>query len=408
MRRFLHGHATHPDWRMATELALAQIEGRQGQAGWCSHGTLGLVYFTSSLAAHADEILALLQSRCGITDWVGTCGQSIIATGAEYDSEPAISLMLLDLPADGFQVFSGRRPLPAAGSMLPDGSHAAVSALVHADPATPDLSELIQDMAGKVERAHLFGGLASGAHDPLPQIANEVVRGGMSGVAFSSSVSLLGRVTQGCAPLAEPHVISSCRQNLLRTLDGQPALDILLSDLGVPEALRASRDGEALLRAVPAQHLRSGLMLGLASGEAPRQRRPGFGDYVVRNLIGIDPYQRWVAMAALPREGDRIVLCTRSAQAAHADLLRICTELRDDIETDNLEIQGAVYVSCLARGRALFGTTGAEVGLIQSQLGDVPMVGFFANGEIGNDQLYGYTGILTLFTCPADSKSDSR
>jgi len=219
MSRFLHGHATHPDWRMATELALAQIEGQQGQAGWSAGGTLGLVYFTSALAAHADDILALLKSRCRIEAWVGTCGQSIVATGAEYESEPAISLMLLDLPHDSFQVFSGRRPPPAPGRLLADGSHAAVSALVHADPSTPDLTELIEDMAGKVERGQLFGGIASGQPDPLPQIAQEVVHGGLSGVVFSSAVPLVLRVTQGCAPLAEPHVVSSCRSNLLQTLD---------------------------------------------------------------------------------------------------------------------------------------------------------------------------------------------
>jgi len=404
MSRFLHGHATHPDWRMATELALAQIEGRQGQAGWSAGGTLGLVYFTSALAAHADDILALLKSRCRIEAWVGTCGQSIVATGAEYESEPAISLMLLDLPHDSFQVFSGRRPPPAPGRLLADGSHAAVSALVHADPSTPDLTELIEDMAGKVERGQLFGGIASGQPDPLPQIAQEVVHGGLSGVVFSSAVPLVLRVTQGCAPLAEPHVVSSCRSNLLQTLDGRPALDVLLGDLGVEEPVRSSRDGEALLRAVPKQHLRSGLMLGLASGEAPRRARPGFGDYVVRNLIGIDPHQRLVAMAALPQEGDRIVLCTRNAQAAHGDLLRLCTELRDEIETEGQQIRGAVYVSCLARGKALFGNTGAEVGLIQSQLGEIPMVGFFANGEISGNQLYGYTGVLTLFTGPASEE----
>ena len=94
------------------------------------------------------------------------------------------------------------------------------------------------------------------------------------------------------------------------------------------------------------------------------------------------------------------MLCTRNAQAAHGDLLRLCTELRDELETDGQQIRGAVYVSCLARGRALFGSAGAEVGLIQSQLGEIPMVGFFANGEIAGSQLYGYTGVLTLFTEP--------
>ena len=105
-------------------------------------------------------------------------------------------------------------------------------------------------------------------------------------------------------------------------------------------------------------------------------------------------------MAALPREGDRVVFCTRDAKAARADLVRVCTELRDDIETDGLEIRGGLYVSCVARGRSLFGSASAEVGLIQAQLGEFPLVGFFANGEIAQQRLYGYTGVLTLFVGP--------
>jgi small ligand-binding sensory domain FIST len=31
-------------------------------------------------------------------------------------------------------------------------------------------------------------------------------------------------------------------------------------------------------------------------------------------------------------------------------------------------------------------------------LGDFPLVGFYANGEISRDRLYRYTGVLTLFT----------
>ena len=42
-------------------------------------------------------------------------------------------------------------------------------------------------------------------------------------------------------------------------------------------------------------------------------------------------------------------------------------------------------------------------GLLQAQLGEVPLVGFFANGEIANHRLYGYTGVLTLFTGPREA-----
>jgi small ligand-binding sensory domain FIST len=401
MTRFRYGHATHPNWRMATELALAQVEGRINQPGWAKDANLGVVYLSAEYATHANDIVALLEERTGVRDWAGTCGHAIVSTGVEYDSEPAIAIMLLDLPADSFRVFSGAMPPPLAGERTQSGALAAQAALIHADPATPDLAELIGDMAGKVGGGMMFGGSASGQVEPLIQVANQVLSGGLSGVVFSSEVDLRMRVTQGCSPLAGEHVISSCQSNLIRSLDGQPALDVLLSDLGVTESARSSRDGETLLRAMPAARMRSGILVGLASGEAPRTaRRPGFGDYIVRNLVGIDPHNRLVAVSALPREGDRVVFCTRDAQAAHADLMRICTELREELETEGRSIRGGIYVSCLARGKALFGSASAEVGLLQSQLGDFPLVGFFANGEIAGQQLYGYTGVLTLFTEP--------
>jgi small ligand-binding sensory domain FIST len=402
MTRFRYGHATHPNWRMATELALAQVEGRITQPGWARDANLGVVYLSAEYAAHADDIVALLEERTGVRDWAGTCGHAIVSTGVEYDSEPAIAIMLLDLPADSFRVFSGAMPPPLAGERTQSGALAAQAALIHADPATPDLAELIGDMAGKVGGGMMFGGSASGQVEPLIQVANQVLSGGLSGVVFSSEVDLRMRVTQGCSPLAGEHVISACQSNLIRTLDGRPALDVLLADLGVSEDARRSSDGETLLRALPAERVRNGLLVGLADGDAPpRGPRPGFGDYVVRNLVGIDPHNRLLAVAAVPQEGDRAVFCTRDAQAARADLMRICTELREELETDSLEIRGAIYVSCVARGRALFGSGSVEIGLLQSQLGEFPLVGFFANGEIADHRLYGYTGVLALFTGPA-------
>ena len=38
-----------------------------------------------------------------------------------------------------------------------------------------------------------------------------------------------------------------------------------------------------------------------------------------------------------------------------------------------------------------------EARFIHAMLGDFPLVGFFANGEIHKSMLYGFTGVLTLF-----------
>ena len=392
---FRHGHATHPNWHMAAELALAQIEGQAADARYERHATLGFLYVTAPFADALDGIAQLLRARTGVADWVGTVGHAVCATSAEYVAEPAVSVMLGAFPPGATQLFSGRRRLPGTGDRTGSGAQAAHTALVHADPGMPDLGGLVVDVAGKTASGGVFGGIASGMEGALPQLAGQTVSGGLSGVAFADDVPMMTRVTQGCSALAGEHTISACDAQFLQTLDGRPALDVLLADLGVDERARASRDGDTLLRALPAKRLRTGLLVGLAPSAT--RVRLGFGDYTVRNVIGIDPQQRVVAVAAELQQGDRAVFCTRDAQAARRDLIRICTELREELETRGATARGALYVSCLARGASLFGAPSAEMELIGSQLGLVPLTGFYANGEIAGDRLLAYTGVLTVF-----------
>ena len=393
---FRHGHAAHPDWRAAVELVLAQT-GSHDASGDARAGpaTLGFVYVTPPYADAMDAIVAMLRSRTGVADWTGAVGHAICATGAEYLAEPAISVLLGAFPAGSTRLFSGRRRPPAIDERAPSGAVAAHAALVHADPNTPDLAELIVDMAGKTTSGSIFGGLGSGEAVAARQVAGELVTGGLSGVVFAGDVPMLTRITQGCSAIAGEHIVSACDAQFLQTLDGQPALDVLLSDLGVDERVRASRDGDALLRAMPAGRLRSGLLVGLAP--AAGASGPDLGDHLVRNVVGIDPRQRVVAIAAEPRPGDRLVFCTRDAQAARRDLVRICTELREELETRGVAARGALYVSCVARGASLFGAMSTELELIATNLGPLPLAGFYANGEIAGERLLGHTGVLTLF-----------
>ena len=64
---------------------------------------------------------------------------------------------------------------------------------------------------------------------------------------------------------------------------------------------------------------------------------------------------------------------------------------------DAVRIAGAIYVSCAGRGGPHFGGPSAEMQIVRHALGDVPLVGFFAAGEVARHHLYGYTGVLTVF-----------
>ncbi len=381
---------------MACELALAQTDGMANQPGYSKDATLGFVYLTESLGKYSEEILSFLKERTGIDDWVGAVGVGICASGAEYFNEPAISLMISDLPVNQYQVFSGRRRAPKRTERTSTGAILSYTAVVHADPGTGDIQDLINDMAERTETGFLFGGVTSG-NTAIGQFAAEGVSGGISGAVFSESIKVMTRITQGCSPLGKEHQVSSAEGHYLRKLDSGPALDVLLQDLGIKENQAKSRDGDEILKSITASRLQKGLLIGVAPKGSDGIKTIGFGDYLVRHIVGIDPINRIVAIADHIEEGDRAVFCTRDAQAARSDLIRICTELRSEAEEEGLTIQGALYFSCVARGANTFGEQGAELGIIKHNLGDVPLVGFYANGEIARNKLYGYTGVLTLF-----------
>ncbi|MEF7617086.1 FIST N-terminal domain-containing protein [Aquincola sp. MAHUQ-54] len=397
MTPFIHAHATHPDWRMALALAAAQIDAQRALHADAPPFTLGFVYFSDHYAPHAEALLDELRQRWPGLHWTGSVGVGVAASGVEYIDEPALALMLAPLPTERFQVFSGAQPL---GAVEP------YTALVHADPSTHDLSELIAELSERTASGYLFGGLAAGRSGAM-HIADAVCRGGLSGVGFTRDVPLLSRVTQGCQPVGPVRRVTAAQRNVVTELDGRPALDCLLEDLGI--GLDDPRAALPRLRAT---------LVGLSDGRSDLLTRAGqFGtDTRVRHLIGLDPGARGIAVADLVEPGMQLAFCARDTAAARRDLVRICAEIREELEPELLpavaggpqppadplqRVAGAIYISCAGRGGPHFGAPSAELQIVQHALGDVPLVGFFAGGEIGHRHLYGYTGVLTVFLHPA-------
>ncbi len=385
MREFLHAHATHPDWTMALALVAAQIDAQRGRPGKVRQPTLGWLYLTEAYADDAAELLQAVQRQWPGVAWVGGVSRGVLASGVEYIDEPALVLMLSDLPRAAFQVFSGRSPLPAT----PRGAFTAATAQVHADPDTADIDELIVEMAERTTTSYLFGGLMPTPGDvPGMHFADGVFSGGLSGVAFGAGVPLLSRVSQGCQPVGPVREITQAEHNLVFTLDGEPALDCLLADLALP----SMQQRDALFRL---QHTMAGLTL---PGDDPLSRPGAFGiDTRVRELIGFEPLRRGVALGEDVEAGMHLTFCNRDTQAARRDLMRICAEIREELDASEQAIAGALYVSCVGRGGPHFGAPHAEMAIVQHALGEVPLVGFFAAGEIARQHLYGYTGVLTVW-----------
>jgi small ligand-binding sensory domain FIST len=418
---------------MAAGLVLAQLRAQMALHGYASNPTLAIVYITDHYARDAQDILDHLSAELpSVPDWSGTVGVGIASNNVEYFDEPALAVMLCELPTDQYRVFSGVAPLASHRGLFD-----AHTALVHADASTPELGELLHELAGRVDSGYLFGGLAasrqatvqfavSGNGNVRGQgLASGVFHGGLSGVAFGEGVRLVSRVTQGCEPMALPdgkarsRAVTACEDNVITELDGENALDVLLGDLGVSlEQPRAALD-----------KLR-GTLVGITdAGTRPLSAQGLFGqDTRVRHIIGLDPARRGIAIAERVSVGASLVFCTRNVQAARRDLMRICAEIREELEPAELSVEdainlraayatdtwasgskqgknilGAIYVSCASRGGAHFGAPSAELQTLRHALGDVPLIGFFAGGEIAHRHIYGYTGVLTVFVAPESS-----
>ncbi len=424
MKPFPFAHATHPQWRMASGLVIAQLRAQMALPKNASQPKLGIVYFTDHYAADASALLGALRDALpGVADWTGTVGVGVAANNVEYFDEPALAVMLCDLSRDEYRVFNGVSPLTASSGF------SAHSALVHAEGRTPDLTDLLSELAARTASNYLFGGLAASRHS-VPQISfgegnahSGVFAGGLSGVAFGEGVSLISRVTQGCEPILTAggkkvgsHEVTKSDGHVVLELDGDAALDVLLDELGVSlsEPQRATQRLQKTL---------VGLTSASASAGGLARSQGRFGpDTRVRHLIGLDPLRRGIAVADLAPAGSRLTFCERNREAARRDLMRICAEIREELEpaetliedamnfiapsadsqrherhSPSKNIYGAVYISCAGRGGPHFGGESAELQIVRHALGDVPLVGFFAGGEIAHQHLYGYTGVLTVF-----------
>jgi small ligand-binding sensory domain FIST len=323
------------------------------------------------------EVLEMFRGATGVRHWVGTVGIGICATGVEYYDQPAVAAMIGEFPADSFRVFPAMvKDLDEFTARNGDwiAEHKPYLGLVHGDPSNPYTEALIKQLAERTSSGFLVGGLAS-SRDRVYIYADDLTQGGVAGVLFSGQVGVVTRLSQGCSPIGPQRSVTEAQRNIMIRLDEEPALDVLKRDIGEILSRDLTRIGGYIFAGLPI---------------------PGTdtGDYLVRNLVGIDPERGLVAIGDMVAPGAQVMFCRRDANTAQEDLLRMLDGLKRAMSGPP---RGAIYISCLGRGMNLFGSNSEELKLIRSELGDFPLVGFYANGEISQDRLYGYTGILTLF-----------
>ena len=359
--------------------------------------SLALAFVTPHFAQYHSRLHGLASRYLECETFLGCSGGGVIGGGEEVERAPAVTLVAARLPDVRIEPFHISGPLPDL-----DGPPEAWERLVGvrardepqfvllADPFSGRPEALLAGLDYAFPGSPKIGGLASGATSPGLNalfLDDAVFSEGTVGVALSGDVAIDTVVAQGCRPIGELMRVTGCRGNFLHELDGKPAFEVL-RDLF---ATLDERD----------RHLAStALFVGVLMDEF--REEPQVGDFLIRNLIGVDPHHGALAVGETLQEGMRLRFHVRDAQTSAEDLHTMLKSYEKTLPGSVPDsVAGALLFSCLGRGVGLYGLPNFDTGVFHEYLGDVPVGGFFCNGEIGPvggaTFLHGYTSSFGLF-----------
>ena len=365
----------------ALEASLAALA-----ASGAPHADLALVFVSSDAGPRAHELLHAVRRTTGARVVLGCSGAGVLTELREVEQGPAVAvlvarderlvvtpfLLAAQGPATGEEVAQRIGPTVAEGGcllVLPDGLGLRPRALLDG----------LHEALGFVP---VVGAVAAG-ESTFELYATDAARGALAGVALAGLEPMIG-VAQGCMPIGEAYVVTRADGNVIQQIAGRPAREIL------SDAIRALPRGEARIR-------RAGVFAGLAMDPAksPLER----GDFLVRNLVGIDQATGAVAVAERVRVGQTIQFQIRDAEASREDLTATLEALARRLGGRRPAF--GCYFDCAGRGQELFGVADHDVALIRKHLGEFPLVGFFGNGEFApvgrRNFFHNYTGALVVF-----------
>jgi small ligand-binding sensory domain FIST len=363
---------------------------------------LGFLFVSTAFASDYPRLLPLLAEKLPIQKMIGCSGGGIVGSGREFEDKPAISLLVGHLPNANFKIFHlDDNQLPDLDSppdrweKLTDvDASVAPNFVLLGDPFSFPINDFIQGLDFAYPNAVKVGGLASsggmGANALFcfyEEDKYKLYRTGLLGVALWGDVIIDPVVAQGCRPIGKIFQVTECERNLILGLEGKPPLALLQDTVG--ELNTSDRE--------LAQH---SLFIGVVMNEF--KVNPSQGDFLIRNIIGVDPRSGAIAVGDRMRPGQRIQLHLRDRQASAEDLEEALVNYTNQLglEAPNILPSAALMFSCMGRGERLYGKPNFDSEALQKHLGLISFSGFFCSGEIGpvsgTTFLHGYTSVFGI------------
>ncbi|MBD2625541.1 FIST signal transduction protein [Trichormus variabilis] len=385
--------------RPSLEAAVADVV-QQAVSSLTAPADLGLVFISSAFTSEYSRLLPLLAEKLSVPVLIGCSAAGVVGRTEpgktqEIEAEPAISLTLAYLPGVNIQAFH------VVAEELPDldSSPNAWIDLVGVPPSpvpqfillssafSSGTNDLLQGLDFAYPGSVVVGGQASGGFvsDRIALFChNRLYREGTVGLALSGDIVLETIVAQGCRPIGQPLRVTKAERNIILELDEQVPLVILRDLIG------SLSEQERLLA-------QNSLFVGLAMNEFKPSLQQG--DFLIRNLLGVDPSAGAIAIGDRVRPGQRLQFHLRDAQASAEDLELLLQEYLDNNRSESSPL-AALMFSCVGRGAGLYGQPNFDSQLFKRYFHDIPIGGFFGSGEIGpvseRTFLHGYTSVFAI------------
>ena len=355
------------------------------------NAALGFVFATPEWRGQLEDTLELIRLHARVPRLVGCSGSGIIGKKTELERRPGLSVLLLSIPENSFQIFTISESELEGGSdpgfwqeftgLQPNDVNGWI---VLANPAFREIEKWLESWNSAFPGKPIVGGLASAreSEDFLFR-DSDVISAPIIAVSLSSPIAIQVLMSQGCRPIGDPSPITKAEDNFILEIGNVPAYQTL----------------EAAFLTVPAEErnaVRNNLFLGLAASEYVDEFKRG--DFLIRNILGADPQIGALAVGAYPRIGQTVQFQIRDSKSAHQDMV----EGAKNIANRGTRPWANLLFSCAGRGQGLFGISSHDAVTLAESLGASPLAGFFCNGEIGpigtRSFLHGYSAAAAVLT----------
>ncbi len=382
------GHSQSLSTSEAAERATLMAMGNAGIA----KADLAIVFATLNYQTEYESLYQAVHSNANCDELIGCSGMSVLTSAGEFEEEPTLAVMVIRSDQLSAASFSARGTAAEVGEQIQkdiqSGRDDDSLLVIFPDVRAVNPAELVKHIGDDGTELPLVGAAVSGDATGAQMYhwrGEEATEGGLTGILLTGDFNTEIGVAQGCQPVGRPREVTRAEGRVIFELDGEPALENFKGTLQLLTQDDIRRSGGTVF-------------VGIAMD--PENRNPIRGDFLIRNLIGINEEHDALAVSEEVTEGQLVQFHLRNPNAAAEEIQVILTRLAE--KTREHPPAFGLYFNCLGRGKGLYGVANHDIGVIQEKFPGLPVIGFFGNSEFapigGRNFAHAYTGVFVLCT----------